>query len=93
MAHQRGQHLPQLQEQSFAGHVVVGPHLEPSSKFLTQSFKQFLILPTEKRGRRDGYRLVTCREHSPAVGAPLGDEERLAGSEQVQHGPVLDAAL
>ena len=92
MAHQRGQHLFQLQEQPFAGRIVVRKHMErsPITSYISHLTSYIL---RQQCCRRDGDGLMACREHGPTVAATFGDEERFARLQEVQHGQVVDGAL
>ena len=52
----------------------------------------FHVLRLQQRGGRYGYRLMTCRQHRPAVAAPLGDVKRFLRAKHLQHRQVVDAA-
>ena len=54
VVHQRGQHLLQLQEQSFARLIAIGVHVEGGFMFHVPSFKQLNVLLGQQRGRGDG---------------------------------------
>ena len=90
---QVGQQLLQLHEESLTRFVAIGIHVEWSIQVIGKRCEPVHIPLVEQRGRRYGYCLVTRREHRPAVAAPLGDVERFAGFEHLQHGQVVDGAL
>jgi len=92
MVLQRRQQLLQLQEQPFARFVAVGKHVEWGGQAGGERREHLHVLWLQQRGRRYGYRLTTCREHRPAVAAPLGDVERFLWPKHLQHRQVVDAA-
>ena len=89
---QRGQHLLELHEEAFAWSVAVGIHVERCAEPLLQPLKHQLVVVAQKRGRWYGYRLVSGREHSPAVACALGDVEWLPGAQHGRDGQVVDGA-
>ena len=89
---QRGQHLLELHEEAFARSVAVGIHVERCAEPLLQPLKRQLVVVAQKRGRWYGYRLVSGREHSPAVACALGDVEWLPGAQHGRDGQVVDGA-
>ena len=93
VVYQIWQDFLQLKEESFAGLIVIGPHLKANREFISESLKKFQIFFIQQRCRRDGYCLMSCREHGPAVGATFGDIEFIARLQQVQDGQVVDGAL
>ena len=50
------------------------------------------ITRLQQRGRRNGYRLMPRGKHSPTVGTPLRDVERLTLTQQLQNRQVVDGA-
>ena len=92
---QRGQHLLELQEEPLARLVAVGVHVECEvlrGVGPCELCQHPGVGGREQGGAWYGYCLVSCREHSPAVGAAFGNEELVAGAQQPQHGQVVDAA-
>ena len=57
MVNQLGEHLPELHEEAFARHILIGKHVEFHLIQFSDIRQQLLILGFEERGRRDGYRL------------------------------------
>ena len=55
--------------------------------------EQFDVSALQQRGRGDGNRLVTSREHRPTVGTALGDPELVARLQKVQNRQVVDGTL
>ena len=98
MVLQAWQDLLQWEEESFAWGVAVGVHVKPHPRPLSRGrggkgLKELVEDGLrEEGGGGDGDGFVTCREHGPAVGRAFGDEERLAHSQPVQYGQIVDAA-
>ena len=92
MALQTGQYAAQLQEEPLARDIAVGVHVQAYGVPLVQLGQYAGVAVAEQGGAWYGYCLVSCREHSPAVGAAFGNEELVAGAQQPQHGQVVDAA-
>ena len=91
--HEAWQDLLQLKEQSFAGQIAVGPHLETDRFLRTESLKQLSILLAQQRGRRYGNRLVSGRQKTPAVATALGDEKRIARTKAIQYWQIVEITL
>ena len=89
---QMGENLPELQEEAFAGRILIRKHVEFHLILPLDISQQLLILGFEKRGRRNGYRLMSGRKHRPAVAASLRDEKPLARLQHLHHGKIIDAA-
>ena len=88
---QIGQPTLQLKEEPLTRLVVVGKHMQSGvGRQMSGDGGHVVIL--HQRGRRNGYRLAPRREHSPAVGAALGDVEVVVGAEQSKDGQVVDGA-
>ena len=83
--HELGQPLLQPQPCPFARLVVVGVDME------VEGFEQFDVPFVERRCRGPSHGLESCREHRPAVAAPLCDIERFAGLQMLEDGQVVDA--
>lgn len=92
VVHQVGERLAELHEEPLSGCVAVGVHVEGGLPLGCQVPEQLGVGPAEQGGRWYGYGLVPCREHGPAVGAALGDVERLALLEHGRYGQVVDGA-
>lgn len=61
MVNQLGEHLPELHKEAFARHILIRKHVEFHLIMPSDIRQQLLILGFEKRGRRDGYRLMSGR--------------------------------
>ena len=92
MMNQMGENLPELQEELFAGRILIRKHVEFHLILTLDISQQLLILGFEKRGRRNGYRLMSGRKHRPAVAASLRNEKLLARLQHLHHGKIIDAA-
>ena len=92
MMNQMGENLPELQEELFAGRILIRKHVEFHLILTLDISQQLLILGFEKRGRRNGYRLMSGRKHRPAVAASLRDEKLLARFQSPYHRQVVDGA-
>ena len=88
-----GQEFLQLQEESFAGGVVVRPHMKLNVKLTSYLFHLTSDIIREQGCGWDSDGLMACGEQSPAVGAALGDVERLALFQQAEDRQIVDAAL
>ena len=91
MMMQVGQPTLQLKEEPLTRLVVVGKHVQSGVR-RQMSGDGGHVLVLHQRGRRNGYRLAPRREHSPAVGAALGDVEVVVGAEPSKDGQVVDGA-
>ena len=92
MVHQRGQNLLELQEEAFARCILIRKHVEFHLILTLDISQQLLILGFEKRGRRNGYRLMSGRKHRPAVAASLRNKQPLARFQSPYHRQVVDGA-
>lgn len=92
MVNQLGEHLPELHEEAFARHILIGKHVEFHLIQFSDIRQQLLILGFEERGRRDGYRLMTGRKHRPAVATSLRNKQPLARFQSLHNRQVIDAA-
>ena len=92
MVNQLGEHLPELHEEAFARHILIRKHVEFHLIMPSDIYQQLLILGLEKRGRRDGYRLMTGRKHRPAVATSLRNKQPLARFQSLHNRQVIDAA-
>ena len=54
--------------------------------------QQLLIFRLEKRGRRDGNRLMSGRKHRPAVATSLRNKQPLSRFQSLHHRQIIDAA-
>ena len=74
MMHQRGQHLLQLKEETFARRVVVRKHVELNVKLTSYLFHLTSYIIGEQGGRRDGNGLMTCGQEAPTIATALSYE-------------------
>ena len=92
MVYQAGQDFLQLEEEAFAGLIVVRPHMELNVKLTSYLFHLTSDIIREQGGRGDGDGFVACGEEAPAVATALGYVERFSRLQEIQHGQVVDAA-
>ena len=92
VVNQLGEHLPELHEEAFARHILIGKHVEFHLIMPSDIRQQLLILGFEERGRRDGNRLMSGRKHRPAVATSLRNEQPLARLQSLHNRQIIDAA-
>lgn len=84
--------MAELQEELFAWQVVVGIHVERGVAQGFELLQHLYVFGLQERCRGNGDGLVARREHSPAVGTSLRDEERFVGLQERDDLQIVDGA-
>ena len=91
VAHYLREMLPEVESQCLPGTVAVGTDVDVGERL--HRLEHCHVLRLQQCGARDGYRLMACREHCPAVACAFGDEERFAVGQRPQHGKIVYPAI